>query len=305
MTDSRDIERRYSKIRIFRRADRRAPHKPLLLAWSIARCLRGLDRLAPFDLAERELSALLAAFGPHRSDRPGAHFPFWRLQNDEGVWEIDSPRTVRVDKNGQAAAGELRELGVRAGLSAGDFAHFRANPASAWRAAARLIDAHFTESMRDSVLSAAGFDGVAPPDADAVSVKPPDLRFRRRMLEIYGARCAVCAFGLSASGLPTALDAALIRWRSHGGAFDPRNGLCLCAVHRAAFDAGGFTIAPRGGALVAFVSKDVSGPSESAMRRHHRKPLAIPPPPDLRPDELNIRWHNAEVFRTPDELEAV
>ena len=309
MTDSSDIERRYSKIRISRRDNRRAPHKPLLLAWSIARCLRGLDRLAPFDMVERELTALLTAFGPHREGSPGAHFPFWRLQNDDGVWEIDSPRTVRVGKNGQASPSELKRLGVRAGLSAGDYVHFRANPEIAWRVAARLIDGHFPESLRDAVLSAVGFDAVAPPEDAVVAARTPDLRFRRRVLEIYGARCAVCGFGLTVGGHPTALDAALIQWRSHGGPqSDPRNGVCLCAVHRAAFDAGGFTIAPRegDGRLIAVISNAAGGTSIAAFRCHREKPLSIIPelPPDLRPDESHIHWHNQEVFRTPDELPA-
>ena len=313
MTDSSDVRRRYAGVKIGGSRSRRAPHKPLLLAWAIARCLRGLDRLAPFDLVEREFSALFAAFGPHRKGGPGAHFPFWRLQNDEGIWEIDKPCAVRVYKNGQASPADLRALGVRAGLSAGDYAHFRANPADAWRAASRLIGDHFPESMRDAVLSAAGFDAVDPPDADvSVAVRPPDLRFRRRMLEIYGARCAVCGFGLTVGGHPTApiapiaIDAALIQWRSHGGPSDPRNGVCLCAVHRAAFDAGGFTIAPREGdrRLVAIVSDAAAGASLAAFRRHNGKPLAIPAalPPDLRPDESRIRWHNREVFKTPNDL---
>lgn len=309
MTDSRDIEFRYSKIRISRRDNQRAPHKPLLLAWSIARCLRGLDRLAPFDLVERELTALLTAFGPHREGRPGAHLPFWHLKNDEGVWEIDSPRAVQVNKNRQPRVRDLRAFRVRAGLSAGDCAHFRANPEIAWRVAARLIDGHFPESLREAVLSAAGFDAVSPPEASAVAVRAPDLRFRRRVLEIYGERCAVCGFGLTVGGHPTALDAALIRWRSHGGPpSDPRNGVCLCAVHRAAFDAGGFTIAPRegDGRLIAVASNAAGGASIAAFRRHRDKPLAVLAalPSDLRPDESHIRWHNQEVFRTPNELPA-
>ena len=306
MTESPDIERRYASIRMNPRERRgeRYPHKRLLLAWSIARCLRGLERLIPFDLAEPDIIALLDAFGPHSENRRGASFPFWHLRNDDGIWEIDSQNRELLDKR-QPTPRQLRAFGVRAGLSADDYERFRANPATAWRIATRLIGDHFPESMRDTVLSAAGFDAVAPPDEAVVAVKPPDLRLRRRALEIYGARCAVCGFGLTTSGLPTALDAALIRWRSHGGPSDPRNCVCLCAVHRAAFDAGGFTIEPRdGGRLVAVVSSAVSGASLAAFRRHDREPLAVPSalPPDLRPDESHLLWHNREVFRTPGDL---
>ena len=306
ISNDSDIERRYSTLRISRRGGLRAPYKPLLIAWSIARCLRGFDRLVPFELVERDLSALLNAFGPHRNNRRGAYYPFWHLKNDNGVWEIDSPDSGLLDKR-EASPRELRELGVRAGLSAGDYAYFRANPRTAWRVAARLIDDNFPESLRDAVLSAAGFDAVPEPDSaarGAISLRPPDLRFRRRVLEIYGARCALCAFQMDVGGLPTALDAARVQWRSHGGPAVPQNGLCLCAVHRAAFDAGGFTVAPRDGVLIAIVSDAASGASARALRaRHHETPLSIIPPPESRPSETRLRWHNREVFRTPSQLE--
>ena len=70
---------------------------------------------------------------------------------------MDSPRTVRVNKIRQPRVRDLRAFGFRAGLSADDCARFRANPETAWRIAARLADGHFSESLRDAVLSAAGF----------------------------------------------------------------------------------------------------------------------------------------------------
>ena len=302
----RDIERRYAAIRTNRGGGQwRAPHKPLLLAWSIARCLQGLERIVPFDFAEPRIVALLDAFGPHRRNRGGAEYPFWYLKNDERLWEIDAPGGDPSNKIRRPTSRRLRELGVRAGLSEDDYAHFRANPRTAWRTAARLIDLHFPESLRDAVLSAAGFDRMEPPpDADAaLSLRAPDLRLRRRVLEIYGGRCAVCGFGITVSDYPAALAAAHPRWRSHAGPADPRNALCMCAVHRAAFDAGGFTLKRRGDILIAIVSSAVRGPSRQAVRRHHFEPITVPDAPDARPEQSYIDWHNREVFRTPDELE--
>ena len=304
-SQDRDIERRYAGINTYRSGGRRAPHKPLLLAWSIARCLRGEERLVPFAFAQPRVVAMLDAFGPHRRNRRGAEYPFWRLKNDERLWEIDAPSADLVNEVGQPSPRRLRELGVRAGLSSDDYAYFFANPRTAWRVAARLIDDHFPESLRDAVLSAAGFDRADPPDADgvpALSLRTPDLRLRGRVLEIYGERCAVCGFGMTVSGCPAALDAARLRWRSYAGPADPRNALCLCAVHRAAFDAGGFTLRRRGDLLVAIVSSAVRGPSRQALRRHHDSPIAVPDAPDARLEQSYVDWHNREVFRTPDEL---
>ena len=306
MSESKDIdiERRYAAIRTHGSGEQRAPHKPLLLAWSIARCIQGLERLVPFEFAQPRRVAMLDAFGPHRRNRARAEYPFWHLKNDERLWEIDAPIAGMVDEIAQPSARRLRELGVRAGLSEDDYAHFRANPRTAWRTAARLIDLHFPESLRDAVLSAAGFDQAEPPDSDAaLSLRAPDLRLRRRVLEIYGGRCAVCGFGITVSDCPAALAAAHPRWRSHAGPADPRNAVCLCAVHRAAFDAGGFTLKRRGGLLVAIVSSAVRGPSRQAIRRHHLEPITVPDAPDARPEQSYIGWHNREVFRTPDELE--
>ena len=303
-SQDRDIESRYAGLRINRRWGR-APHKPLLLAWSIARCLRGEERLVPFDFAQPRVVALLDAFGPHRSNRRGAEYPFWHLKNDKRVWEIDAPGSDLLNEIRPPAPRRLRELGVRAGLSEDDYDYFRANPRTAWRVAARLIDDHFPESLRDAVLSAAGFDQAEPPDVDgvpALSLRTPDLRLRGRVLEIYGERCAICGFGMTVSGYPAALAAVRLRWRSYAGPADPRNALCLCAVHRAAFDAGGFTLTRRGDILVAIVSSDVRGHSLQALRRHHDSPIAVPDSPDARPEQSYVRWHNEEVFRTPEEL---
>ncbi len=64
-------------------------------------------------------------------------------------------------------------------------------------------------------------------------------RFKLRVLQHYGPRCAVCAISVT-----SLLDAAHIRPRREDGSDDPRNGIVLCATHHRAFDATLFSIHP-------------------------------------------------------------
>jgi hypothetical protein len=72
-----------------------------------------------------------------------------------------------------------------------------------------------------------------------VSAAPGQQRFKFRVLQRYGARCALCGMDV-----PELLDAAHIRPRRKRGSDDPRNGLVLCALHHRALDAGLFGIRP-------------------------------------------------------------
>ena len=85
----KDIKSRFKNLTVWRRGGERAPHKPLLALYAIARLLRCEPRMIPYVEIDRELGKLLMEFGPHRqSYHP--EYPFWRLQND-GIWEV-SPK---------------------------------------------------------------------------------------------------------------------------------------------------------------------------------------------------------------------
>ena len=72
-----------------------------------------------------------------------------------------------------------------------------------------------------------------------VSTAPGQQRFKFRVLQRYGPRCAACHIDL-----PGLLDAAHLRPRGQRGTDDPRNGLVLCALHHRALDAGLFAVHP-------------------------------------------------------------
>jgi len=54
------------RIIVWKRGDERAPHKPLLVLYALAKCLRGDARMVPFDVVDEDLRRLLLEFGPPR-----------------------------------------------------------------------------------------------------------------------------------------------------------------------------------------------------------------------------------------------
>lgn len=71
-------------------------------------------------------------------------------------------------------------------------------------------------------------------------LRPEQKKFRKSVLDLYGARCALC--GLDIREL---IEAAHIKPKKDRGSDNPKNGLPLCGVHHRAFDAGLIAIAPK------------------------------------------------------------
>src|ERR1051325_9330171 len=94
---SDQIRKLFSQINVWKRSDERAPHKPLLLLYALAKCSQGESREIAYREVDRELRKLLIEFGPSRkSYHP--EYPFWRLQND-GLWELQGALKSELLKN--------------------------------------------------------------------------------------------------------------------------------------------------------------------------------------------------------------
>ena len=85
LTDD-DLTDRFASVTVWRAGGQRAPHKPLLILWSLARLQRGEDRLVPFADVYDPLKKLLRDFGPPRTSFH-LEYIFWHLQSD-GLWVI-------------------------------------------------------------------------------------------------------------------------------------------------------------------------------------------------------------------------
>jgi putative restriction endonuclease len=117
--------------------------------------------------------------------------------------------------------------------------------------------------------------------------------FRAAVLAAYGARC--CITGLS---LPELLNAShIVPWSVDvKNRTNPRNGLCLNAIHDRAFDCGLITVAPNLKVKVSPRARngDTDRAAEEFLCRFENAPISLPR--RFTPEEVFLRYHNDHVF---------
>ena len=300
----------FANLKVWQSKGWRAPNKPLLALWAIGRCLRGEERLVPYEKIALELSALLRRFGPPRK-RVNPDLPFWHLRSD-GVWEVPEADRITETVSGHAHIGSLRRERARGGLPADLFLALRQDRTAALDIAFALLDAHFPETLHDDILRAVGISagfgesvarGLGVGDWQELGQDFENVRRRQRhpafskaVLDAYGERCAVCAFSVRLHDSPVALDAAHIRWHRAGGRDRDRvrNGLSLCALHHRLFDSGAFTLSPK---YTVIIAPAAVGPGrEEALGRFSRRQIQLPKNAQDQPDLKSLNWHHREVF---------
>jgi putative restriction endonuclease len=126
-----------------------------------------------------------------------------------------------------------------------------------------------------------------------VQLRVGQARFRETVLDAYSSKCTLCR--LQHREL---LDAAHIVSYAEGGTHQVSNGMSMCKIHHAAYDADIVGVRPDG---VADVRRDVLEETDGPMLRHglqevHGVRLLLPWSPALRPsvERLEKRW---ERFR--------
>lgn len=288
MKDAEILER-VDRLRVWQQHGERAPHKPLLLLLALGRLAH--DEVAiPFATVEAKLKELLEEFGPPR--RPEPSLPFWHLQSD-GLWKVDADAELPLGANRKRPSiTDLRRLHAVGHFPPDVAQRLRANPQLVHEIGERVLDAHFPESLHTDILDAVGLPREVV--METVTRRRRDPEFRRKVLDAYGYRCAVCGLDLRLRNVTVGIEAAHIRWHQAGGPDEQCNGLALCSLHHKVFDLGAFTVVD--GKVV--VSELVNGEgSEGVLLRFHGGGLRRPVREEWSPHADFLGWHRQEVFK--------
>ena len=303
-----DLLERLATVQTHKAHDQRAPHKPLMLLFALGRV--GSDpghRLIPYATAEAGFRKLWDDFGrPGRS--PKAHYPFWRLRNDNGLWEIPDESSFPTTSKGDLLIGEAKDLRITGGFAEDVHDLLRRQPTIVSRAALQILSDHFPPSLHGDILEAVGLAPVLPAaDLDEPMPRrgrkvreytPRDPRFRREVLAAYDDRCAVCEHDTRFRNRLLGLEAAHIQWHSHDGGDVVPNGLALCSLHHKALDYGALGLEEKGAGFRILVSDKVRGTSRSTeqLLGFRGRPIRPPASPSDSPDPAFVEWHRREVF---------
>ena len=308
MTPEQLLER-LAAVRIDRSHGTRAPHKPLLLLLALGRTALGPEgRLIPYAAAERRFRELWREFG-----RPGTQtrvvYPFGRLRNDDDLWEIPEESLLSTGRGADILVSEARRFKITGGFRQEVHELLCRDPGLVSRAAQQILSNHFPSSIHLDILDAAGvapnppasdLDGFIPRRGTRVrEYTPRDSRFRKKVLEAYDERCAVCEHDIRFGDRLLGLEAAHIRWHSHDGGDVVPNGLALCSVHHKALDCGALGLESKRSGFEILISGRVRGRSNSAKRLlgFRNKPIRPPRSPSDAPRPTFVDWHRKEVFR--------
>lgn len=154
-----------------------------------------------------------------------------------------------------------------------------------------LLEKHFNDTIHDDILASVGLN------FKYISIrKRRDPIFRRKILQLYGNRCAICGFDVNLGKIPSAIEAAHIKSHKVGGPDIEGNGIALCAIHHKLFDQGAFTLNSNREILVSNKVNGTTGLQEFLLDFQGNK-ITLPHKLEYQPKASFVAWHVREVFR--------
>lgn len=286
-----EIIKKFRKLNVWKRGNKVAPHKPLLVLYAIGKLRRGEKQLIPYTEIAEKLAELLRAFGTDQS-KPRPHYPFWRLREDN-VWKVTDANLIRETSSGDAYITDLKRYSVSGSFHEKIVHHLQQDSNLALEISGNMLN-HFRSSIHEDISQAVGIE----PPFHTPNRQKRDPNFRENVLRAYEYRCAVCGFDVKLHHHPVALEAAHIWPREKGGPDTEENGLALCSLHHKLFDRGVFTLSEQLEVLVSEYANGSTGFGKWLMRFHGKK--IKPPQSQMYYPRINfIDRHLREEFKGP------
>lgn len=293
LMNAQELLTRITALNVWKKGDQRAPHKPLLLLLALGRIHADLPRLIPFDQIDAKLTQLLQDFGPSRASYY-PELPFWHLQSDL-IWEMPCSTGV-LTASGSISKKYLRDNHVEAGFTQEVYDLLKTNAELLQQVAIQLLEDNFPPSVHQDILDEVGLDFEAIPQLTTQKRAKRDPTFRRRILEAYDYRCAICNFSVRMENTPIALEAAHIKWFQAGGPDIESNGLALCSLHHKLLDRGALAISNEQKIMVSEKANGHGGFQEWVLN-FDGKALLKPRNSLYTPKTEFTDWHIREVFQ--------
>jgi putative restriction endonuclease len=161
----------------------------------------------------------------------------------------------------------------------------------------RLAESNGVSSVMDIAdeLAQAGFVVEEGKTRSAiVQVRINQARFRKAVLASYNSTC--CISGLRHPQLLVASH--IFPWSiDKENRLNPRNGLCLSALHDRAFDQGLLTISDDGKVIVSDRARETNGVSTLARQFLSCHQQSIQKPERFAPENKFLKWHRDNLFQ--------
>jgi putative restriction endonuclease len=275
-------------VKRWNRGDERAPNKPLMMAYAIAKYIQGHGQMFSYtDEVDKDVHLLLKRFGPSRKAYH-PEYPFWRLFND-GIWRLDNAEEcIPRRSNSDAKKSELIKHEVMGGFSNEIYNLLKNDIQLAMELLETILSESFPESIIPEITSQLGLEFTFR------KVQKRDPNFRREVLNAYGGNCAICGFNARLNDDLFALEAAHIKWKQFNGPCTVKNGLALCAIHHKALDKGAIGFTPN--YRVKLSSKLNLSNGIDMFFRFENQLMNLPRKEENLPDLEMLSWHDREVF---------
>jgi putative restriction endonuclease len=287
-----DFFERLDKLNTYRKGNQRAPHKPLYILYLIASIQQGQPRLHKFASIEANLVEALQRFGLANKSQH-AHYPFWRLQNDN-IAEV-SPKSgydLRAS-NSDPKKSSLLKLNAAGGFVESYFDLLSGDLSIQSKAIRKLLDAHFPPSIHEEIILFFNLRVEGARSGDVHS----DSEFRTNLLSSYGNKCALTGYSLHFRGEFPGLEAAHLCWPQAGGNDDVSNGILMTTLCRKLFHLGIIGVEPNDLRIVISDQAADLGLRSAQLSKSLHKKLSLPTGINCHPSIENLAWHKRWVFR--------